>query len=64
MPLQRFTMGRMPSLDKVVRGTIAMLRFPRVVCSTTAPHAPCGPKRMMMPLPTHPSKHSSHNIRN
>jgi hypothetical protein len=31
MPLQRFTMGRMPSLAKVVRSTIAMLRFPRVV---------------------------------
>jgi hypothetical protein len=28
MPLQRFNMGRMPSLSKVVRGTIAMLRFP------------------------------------
>jgi hypothetical protein len=28
MPLQRFTMGRMPGLAKVVRGTIAMLRFP------------------------------------
>jgi hypothetical protein len=31
MPLQRFTMGRMPGLSKVVRGTIAMLRFPGVV---------------------------------
>jgi hypothetical protein len=31
MPLQRFTMGRMPALAKVVRGTIAMLRFPRVL---------------------------------
>jgi hypothetical protein len=28
MLLQRFTMGRMPGLAKVVRGTIAMLRFP------------------------------------
>jgi hypothetical protein len=28
MSLQRFTMGRMPGLAKVVRGTIAMLRFP------------------------------------
>jgi hypothetical protein len=27
MPLQRFTMGRMPDLAKVVHGTIAMLRF-------------------------------------
>jgi hypothetical protein len=31
MPLQRFTMGRMPGLAKVVRSTIAMLRFPGVV---------------------------------
>jgi hypothetical protein len=31
MSLQRFTMGRMAGLAKVVRGTIAMLRFPRVV---------------------------------
>jgi hypothetical protein len=31
MSLQRFTMGRMPGLAKVVRGTIVMLRFPRVV---------------------------------
>jgi hypothetical protein len=31
MSLQRFTMGRMPGLAKVVRKTIAMLRFPGVV---------------------------------
>jgi hypothetical protein len=31
MPLQRFTMGRMLGLVKVVRSTIALLRFPRVV---------------------------------
>jgi hypothetical protein len=31
MSLQRFTMGRMPGLTKVVHGTIAMLRFPGVV---------------------------------
>jgi hypothetical protein len=31
MLLQRFTMGRMPGLAKVVRGTIGMLRFPEVV---------------------------------
>jgi hypothetical protein len=31
MLLQRFTMGRMPDLAKVVCNTIAMLRFPRVV---------------------------------
>jgi hypothetical protein len=31
MPLQRFTMGRMPSLAKIVHSTIALLMFPRVV---------------------------------
>jgi hypothetical protein len=31
MPLQRFTMGRMPSFAKVVRSTIALLRFSVVV---------------------------------
>jgi hypothetical protein len=31
MPLQRFTMGHMPSFAKVVRSTIALLRFPKVV---------------------------------
>jgi hypothetical protein len=56
MPLQRFTMGPMPGLAKVVRGTIAMLRFPGVVRGTTAPLAKCGPERMTMPRLTHPSK--------
>jgi hypothetical protein len=56
MPLQRFTIGRMPGLAKVVRGIIAMLRFFGVVRSTTTPLAPCGPERMTMPLLTHPSK--------
>jgi hypothetical protein len=31
MLLQRFTMGRVQSLAKVVRSTIALLRFPGVV---------------------------------
>jgi hypothetical protein len=31
MPLQWFTMGHMSSLAKVVRSTIAVLRFPEVV---------------------------------
>jgi hypothetical protein len=31
MLLQRFTVGRMPGLDKVVRNTISLLRFPGVV---------------------------------
>jgi hypothetical protein len=44
MPLQRFTMGHMSGLAKVVRGTIAMLRFPEVVRGTTAPLAPCEPR--------------------
>jgi hypothetical protein len=56
MPLQRFTIGRMPGLAKLVRGTIALVRFPRVVCGTTAPLAPCVPKLMIMPHPTHLSK--------
>jgi hypothetical protein len=37
MPLQTFTMGRISGLAKVVRGTIAMLRFPGVVGGTTTP---------------------------
>jgi hypothetical protein len=31
MSLQRFTIGRMPDLAKVVRGTISILRFNGVV---------------------------------
>jgi hypothetical protein len=46
MSLQRFIMGRMPGLTKVVRDTIAMLRFPRVVRGTTAPLAPCEPRQV------------------
>jgi hypothetical protein len=53
---KRFTISRMPGLAKVVRGTIAMLRFLGVVHGSTTPLAPCGPERMTMPLPTHPSK--------
>jgi hypothetical protein len=56
MSLQRFTMGHMPSLAKVVHGTIAILRFPRVVRGTMAPLEQCGHERMTVPLPTHPSK--------
>jgi hypothetical protein len=36
MPLQRFTMGHMSGLAKVVRRMIAMLKFSRVVRGTTA----------------------------
>jgi hypothetical protein len=50
MLLQRFTMGHMPSLAKVVRGTIAMLRFPEVVHGTTAPLALCEPRRVTTPI--------------
>jgi hypothetical protein len=50
MSIQRFTMGHMPGLAKVVRGTIAMLRFPRVVRGTTAPLAPCEPRRVTTPI--------------
>jgi hypothetical protein len=46
MSLQRFTMGRMSDLAKVVRGTIAMLWFLGVVCGTTGPLAPCEPRRV------------------
>jgi hypothetical protein len=28
MPLQRFTISRMPSFAKIVHSTIALLRFP------------------------------------
>jgi hypothetical protein len=44
MSLQRFAMGRMPGLAKVVCGTIAMRRFSRVVHGTTVSLAPCGPE--------------------
>jgi hypothetical protein len=50
MLLQRFTMGHMPSLAKVVRGTIAMLRFPEVVHGTMAPLALCEPRRVTTPI--------------
>jgi hypothetical protein len=48
--LQRFTMGRMPCSAKVVRRSIAILRFLRVVRGTTAPLAPCEPRRVTMPI--------------
>jgi hypothetical protein len=44
MSLQRFTMGYMLGLAKVVHGTIAMLRFPGVVHGTTIPLTPCEPR--------------------
>jgi hypothetical protein len=44
MPLQRFTMGCMTGLAKVVRSTIAVLRFSGVVRGTMAPLAPCEPE--------------------
>jgi hypothetical protein len=50
MLLQRFTMGRMPDLAKVPRGTIAMLRFLGVVCGTMAPLAPCETMRVTIPI--------------
>jgi hypothetical protein len=56
MLLQRFTIGRMSGLAMIVRGTIAMLRFLGAVRGTTAVLPLCGPKRISMPLPTHPSK--------
>jgi hypothetical protein len=50
MPLQRFTMDRILGLAKVVRGTIVMLRFLRVVRSTTAPLASCEPRGVTTPI--------------
>jgi hypothetical protein len=44
MLLHRFTMRHMPGLAKVVRSTIAMLRFSGVVRGTTASLAPCEPR--------------------
>jgi hypothetical protein len=54
MPLQRFTMGRMPRFAMLVRSTIALLRFHGVVCGTKAPLAACEPRRG-----TTPNSHSS-----
>jgi hypothetical protein len=48
-------MGHIPRLAKVVRSTIAMLRFPGVVHGTTTPLAPCEPRRVTMPI-SHSSK--------
>jgi hypothetical protein len=50
MPLQRFTMGHMPGLAKVVCGTIPMLSFPGVVHGTMVPFAPCEPRRVTTPI--------------
>jgi hypothetical protein len=50
MSLQRFTICRMPRLAKVVHCTIAMLRFPGEVRSTTAPLEPCEPRRVTTPI--------------
>jgi hypothetical protein len=50
MPLQRFTMGHMPGLANVVRGTIAMLKFPKVVRGTMTPLTPCEPNWVTMPI--------------
>jgi hypothetical protein len=46
MSLQKFTMGHMLRLTKVVRGTIAMLRFLGVVRGTTTPLVPCEPRQV------------------
>jgi hypothetical protein len=49
MPLQRFTVGHMPVLAKVVHSTITMLRFSVVVRGTMTPIAPTEPGRATMP---------------
>jgi hypothetical protein len=56
MPLQMFTMGHMPGFARVLRGTLTMLRFPRVVHGTTAPLALCRLEKITMSIPTHLSK--------
>jgi hypothetical protein len=43
-------MGCMLGLGKVVRCTIAMLKFSRVVCGTTTPLTPCEPSRVTTPI--------------
>jgi hypothetical protein len=50
MLLQRFTMGHILGLAKVVHGTIAILRFLGVVHSTTAPLTLCEPRRVTTPI--------------
>jgi hypothetical protein len=50
MLLQRFTMGRIPDLAKIVRGTTVMLRFLEVVRSTMTPLAPCETRRVTTPI--------------
>jgi hypothetical protein len=50
MSLQRFTMGHMLGLARVVHSTIAMLRFPGVVHGTMTPHAPCEPRWVTTPI--------------
>jgi hypothetical protein len=50
MPIQWFTMDHMLGLAMVERGTIAMLRFPRVVHGTTTPLALCEPRLVTMPI--------------
>jgi hypothetical protein len=50
MPLQRFTIGRMSGLAKVVRDTIAMLRFVGVVHGTTSSLTPCEPMWVTTPI--------------
>jgi hypothetical protein len=55
MSLERFTMGHMPGLAKLVRGTIAMLRSPEEVHGSTTPLAPCDPVKVTTPI-SHSSK--------
>jgi hypothetical protein len=57
MPLQRFTIGRMPGLAKVVSGTTVMLRFSGVIRGTMALLAPCEPRRVTTPI-----SHSSEEV--
>jgi hypothetical protein len=42
MPLQMFTTCHMPGFAMVLRGTLVILRFSRVVRGTMTSLAPCG----------------------
>jgi hypothetical protein len=50
MSLQRFTMGQMTGLAKIVCSTIAMLMLLGVVRGIMAPLAPCEPRRVTTPI--------------
>jgi hypothetical protein len=64
MSLQRFTMDHMPGFAKVVRGTLAMIRFFGVVRGTTALLHCAGLGKLPCYFPLGRARHTSHNIPN